>query len=146
MRLYNTMTDSVTSAKHPRGLYFLFFSEMWERFGYYLMIGIFFLYMTDAQKGGLGLDNKQASDIFGTFIALVFLTPFVGGLLADRVLGYRTAIIIGGILMGLGYCGLAIKGDLAFYTSLALIIFGNGFFKPNISTLLGNLYSEEKYR
>jgi len=134
------------SKKHPPALPYLFFSEMWERFGYYLMIGIFFLYMTDTQKGGMAIDRKEASDLFGTFIALVFLTPFVGGLLADRVLGYRLSITIGGILMGLGYCGLALPGMNAFYISLLLIIVGNGFFKPNISTLLGNIYNREEYK
>jgi proton-dependent oligopeptide transporter, POT family len=132
--------------KHPSALPFLFFSEMWERFGYYLMLGIFFLYMTDAEKGGLGMDKKEASDIFGSFIALVFLTPFIGGLLADRVLGYRVSVIIGGLLMGLGYMGLSLPGMTAFYTSLLLIIVGNGFFKPNISTLLGNLYSAPEFK
>ena len=131
---------------HPKALPYLFFTEMWERFGYYLMLGIFFLYMTDTQKGGMGIDRKEASDIFGTFIALVFLTPFIGGLLADRVLGYRVSITIGGILMGLGYCGLALPGMTAFYTSLLLIIVGNGFFKPNISTLLGNIYNREEFK
>lgn len=131
---------------HPKALPYLFFSEMWERFGYYLMLGLFFLYMTDTEKGGMGIDRKEASDIFGTFIALVFLTPFIGGLLADRVLGYRVSITIGGILMGLGYCGLAIPGMPAFYTSLLLIIVGNGFFKPNISTLLGNIYNREEFK
>lgn len=134
------------SKKHPAALPFLFLSEMWERFGYYLMIGIFFLYMTDTKSGGLGFERKEASDIFGTFIALVFLTPFIGGLLADRVLGYRTSITIGGILMGLGYCGLALPGMNYFYISLLLIIIGNGFFKPNISTLLGNLYNTPEYK
>lgn len=132
--------------KHPQGLPYLFFTEMWERFGYYLMIGIFFLYMTDTEKGGLGLDKKEAADIFGTFIALVFLTPFLGGLLADRVLGYRKAINLGGAMMGLGYMALAIPQTWAFYVAMTLIIFGNGFFKPNISTLLGNLYNEEAYK
>ncbi|MFT3885129.1 MAG: peptide MFS transporter [Flavobacteriales bacterium] len=133
--------------KHPRALPFLFLTEMWERFGYYLMIGIFQLYLMDpASTGGLALDRKEAADIYGTFIALVFLTPFIGGLLADRVLGYRKAIFIGGTLMGLGYLGLALPGMAAFYASLALIIIGNGFFKPNISTLLGNLYSDDRYR
>jgi POT family proton-dependent oligopeptide transporter len=136
---------SAPASKHPKGLYFLFLAEMWERFGYYLMIGIFFLYMTDTQSGGMGLPNDQGSDIYGTFIALVFLTPFIGGLLADRLLGYRLSITIGGVLMGLGYCGLAIPGDTFFFLSLALIIIGNGFFKANISTLLGNLYSEPQY-
>lgn len=113
--------------KHPKALPYLFLSEMWERFGFYLMLGIFFLYMTDTQRGGMAMDRKEASDIFGTFIALVYLTPFVGGLIADRVLGYRISITLGGILMGIGYCGLAIPGMTAFYISLLLIIVGNGF-------------------
>ncbi len=132
--------------KHPKALPYLFLSEMWERFGFYLMLGIFFLYMTDSEKGGMALDKKEASDIFGTFIALVYLTPFIGGLLADRILGYRWSITIGGILMGIGYCGLALPGMPAFYISLLTICIGNGFFKPNISTILGNVYNDEKYK
>ncbi|MEX1190198.1 MAG: peptide MFS transporter [Bacteroidia bacterium] len=133
--------------KHPKALPFLFFTEMWERFGFYLMIGIFQLYMTaPLDEGGLGFDRKNAADIYGTFIAFVFLTPFLGGMLADRVLGYGRSIYLGGILMGLGYCGLALEGMTSFYISLSLIILGNGFFKPNISTLLGNLYSEDQFK
>lgn len=132
--------------KHPKGLYYLFFTEMWERFGYYLLIGIFVLYMTDVDKGGLAIGDKNADDIFGTFIALVYLTPFLGGFLADRVLGYVKAIYIGGTLMGLGYLGLALPGMTAFYLSLACIMVGNGLFKPSISTLLGNLYSDDEYK
>ena len=132
--------------KHPKALPFLFLSEMWERFGFYLMLGIFFLYMNDSEKGGMGFERKEASDVFGTFIALVYLTPFIGGLLADRIMGYRLSITIGGILMGCGYCGLALPGLPAFYISLLLIIIGNGFFKPNISTILGNVYNDEKYK
>lgn len=132
--------------KHPKALPYLFLSEMWERFGFYLMLGIFFLYMTDTQKGGMALDRKEASDIFGTFIALVYLTPFVGGLLADRVLGYKWSITLGGILMGLGYAGLSLPGMTAFYVSLLLVIIGNGFFKPNISTILGNVYNDAQYK
>jgi POT family proton-dependent oligopeptide transporter len=134
------------TAKHPKGLYVLFFTEMWERFGFYLLLGIFFLYMTDpTANGGMGFTGKNASDIFGTYLALVYLTPFIGGLLADRMLGYRTSITIGGALMGLGYCGLAVPGETPFYISLLLIIIGNGFFKPNISTLVGNLYNSPEY-
>ena len=132
--------------KHPKGLPYLFLTEMWERFGYYLMIGIFVLYMTDFEKGGLNFDREQAADIFGTFIALNYLTPFIGGLLADRLLGYRRSIILGGSLMGLGYLCLAISGMGAFYTAMVLIILGNGFFKPNITTILGSLYSEGSYK
>lgn len=133
--------------KHPKGLPYLFFTEMWERFGYYLILGIFVLYMIDSEKGGLAFDDKNADDIFGTFIALTYLTPFLGGFLADRVLGYIKAIYIGGALMGLGYLGIGLFKELPlFYTSLALIIVGNGFFKPSISTLLGNLYNDEPYK
>ncbi|HVB03813.1 MAG TPA: peptide MFS transporter [Chitinophagaceae bacterium] len=139
------MDQSVTGRKgHPRSLYILFFTEMWERFGYYLMAGIFLLYLIDPKShGGKGFDTGKAADLWGSFIALVFFTPFIGGLLADRVLGYRRAVIIGGILLALGYYGLAIPGNTAMYISLLLIIIGNGFFKPNISTILGNIYNRE---
>jgi POT family proton-dependent oligopeptide transporter len=137
---------SAGTAKHPRGLYFLFFTEMWERFGYYLMLGIFVLYMTDVDKGGLALNDSNADDIFGTFIALTYLTPFLGGFLADRLLGYVKAVYIGGTLMGLGYLGIALPGMWSFYTSIGLVIVGNGFFKPSISTLLGNLYNTPEYQ
>lgn len=132
--------------KHPVALPFLFLSEMWERFGFYLILGIFQLYLTDTARGGWGMDRATAADIFGTFIAFVYLTPFLGGLIADRKLGYSKSIIIGGILMGIGYIGLAVHNLTIFYLSLALICIGNGFFKPNISTLLGNVYNDDKYR
>jgi POT family proton-dependent oligopeptide transporter len=119
---------------------------MWERFGYYLMLGIFVLYMTDVDKGGLAINDRNADDIFGTFIALTYLTPFLGGFLADRLLGYIRAVYLGGALMGLGYLGIALPGMVSFYVSITLIIVGNGFFKPSISTLLGNLYNTEEYK
>lgn len=132
---------------HPWALYVCFFTEMWERFGYYLMIAIFLLYLVDpVSNGGKGFDTKHAADLVGSFIALVYLTPFIGGLLADRYLGYRKSIIIGGVLLAVGYVGLALPGMTAMYSSLALIIIGNGFFKPNISTVLGNIYNREDLR
>lgn len=132
---------------HPKALPYLFFSEMWERFGYYLMIGIFTFYLKDEfQKGGFEMSEAEASDLYGTFIAFVFLTPFLGGLLADRVLGYRKAITFGGLMMGVGYCLMAVHDKTFLYTGMFLIILGNGFFKPNISTLLGNLYNSEEYK
>jgi len=140
------MASQHKQRNHPKGLPFLFFTEMWERFGYYLMLGIFVLYMIDVDKGGLGFPDANADDIFGTFIAFTYLTPFLGGFLADRKLGYINSVYLGGTLMGLGYLGLAVPGLASFYTSVALIIIGNGFFKPSISTLLGNLYSEEPYK
>ena len=133
-----------TTNKHPKALPFLFFSEMWERFGYYLMIGIFLLYLKNVEHG-FAMTNSEASDLYGTFIALVFLTPFIGGLLADRYFGYRRSIIAGGIMMGAGYCLMAVHSLPMLYLSMTLVIVGNGFFKPNISTLLGNLYSTPEY-
>lgn len=145
-RIPGDISDRGTAKKNPKGLPFLFFTEMWERFGYYLMLGIFVLYMIDVKKGGLSIPDRMADDIFGTFIAFTYLTPFLGGFLADRKLGYIKSVYIGGVLMGLGYLGLAIPGLTFFYISVALIVIGNGFFKPSISTLLGNLYSDPRFR
>ncbi len=129
---------------HPRSLWILFGTEMWERFGYYLMVGIFFLYLVDPiAHGGKGFTNKMAADLVGSFIALVYLTPFIGGLIADRYLGYRRSIILGAALLSAGYYTLALPGDTALYVALLMIIVGNGFFKPNISTLLGNIYNRK---
>jgi POT family proton-dependent oligopeptide transporter len=130
--------------KHPKALPFLFFSEMWERFGYYLMIGIFTLYLKDV-KQGYSMTEAESADLYGTFIALVFLTPFIGGLLADRYLGYRKSIIMGGLMMGLGYCLMSVHNITMLYISMTMVIVGNGFFKPNISTLLGNVYTTPQY-
>jgi proton-dependent oligopeptide transporter, POT family len=131
--------------KHPKALPFLFFSEMWERFGYYLMIGIFTLYLKDSVDG-FNMDEKESASLYGTFIALVFFTPFLGGLIADRYLGYRKSIIFGGLLMAVGYCTMGIHNETVLYISMALVIVGNGFFKPNISTLLGNVYSTPEHK
>ena len=102
--------------KHPKALPFLFFSEMWERFGYYLMIGIFTLYLKDV-KQGYAMTEAESADLYGTFIALVFLTPFLGGLLADRYLGYRRSIIMGGLMMGIGYCLMSVHNLAMLYIS-----------------------------
>jgi POT family proton-dependent oligopeptide transporter len=138
------MSEIIKQSKHPKALPYLFFSEMWERFGYYLMIGIFLLYLKNVEQG-FAMTNTEASDLYGTFIALVFLTPFIGGLLADRYFGYRRSIIAGGLMMGIGYCLMAVHSLPMLYLSMTLVILGNGFFKPNISTLLGNLYSTPQY-
>ena len=130
---------------HPKALPYLFLSEMWERFGYYLMIGIFTLYLKDVEAG-FAMTEKEASDLYGTFIALVFLTPFVGGLVADRYLGYRKSIVIGGLMMGAGYFMMGIHDIVMLYIAMTLVIVGNGFFKPNISTLLGNFYNDDQYK
>ena len=132
---------------HPKGLWYMFGTEMWERFGYYLMLGIFSLYMIDGwNNGGMGFSVGTKSDIYGTYLGLVYLTPFIGGLLADRLLGYRNSIILGGLMMASGYFLLSVHSTTSFYIALLLIILGNGFFKPNISTLVGSLYSEESLK
>ncbi|MCR6721709.1 MAG: oligopeptide:H+ symporter [Chitinophagaceae bacterium] len=131
-------------SKHPKALPFLFLSEMWERFGYYLMIGIFTLYLKDV-KAGYAMTEAESADLYGTFIALVFLTPFIGGLIADRYLGYSKSIIMGGLMMGAGYCLMSVHNIAALYSAMTLVIIGNGFFKPNISTLLGNVYNTPQH-
>ena len=141
-----SQTKDVSKGQHPKALYVLFFTEMWERFGYYLMVGILFLYLIDDKTGGKGLSEEAGASIVGSFIALVYLTPFIGGLLADRYLGYIKSIFLGGSLMAAGYLTLALPGDTAMYIALALVIIGNGFFKPNISTVLGNIYNREELR
>ena len=135
--------NSAPKAKHPRGLYELFMTEMWERFAYYLLAGILFLYLIDNHTGGKGLTEKNAADITGTFLALIWLPMFIGGMIADRYFGYIRSVFIGGSFLAAGYFGLIFPGDTAMYISLGLIVVGNGFFKPNISTLLGNIYNRE---
>jgi POT family proton-dependent oligopeptide transporter len=130
-------------AKHPRGLYVLFMTEMWERFAYYLLAGILLLYLLDSKTGGKGMPEHAAADITGTFLALIWLPMFIGGMIADRYFGYIRSVFIGGGFLAAGYFGLILPGDTAMYISLGLIVVGNGFFKPNISTLLGNIYNRE---
>lgn len=145
MHKYSVDTKAAPKG-HPKALYVLFFTEMWERFAYYLMVGILFLYLIDDKTGGKGLSEQSGASIVGSFIALVYLTPFIGGLIADRYLGYIKSIFLGGSLMAAGYLGLWMPGDTALFVSLALIIIGNGFFKPNISTVLGNIYNREELK
>jgi len=131
---------------HPRGLKALFFTEMWERLGFYLMLGILFLYIIDTERGGLGFTTAVAGEIYGTYMAFVYFTPFVGGMIADRILGYRRSVLIGGLLLAAGYFSLGIRSMPTFYAGLALLCFGNGFFKPNISAMVGNLYAPDDPR
>ncbi len=130
--------------EHPRGLYLLFFAEMWERFSYYGMRGILTLYLSKtALEGGLGFPKADATVIYGWFTGLVYLTPIIGGWIADTYIGQRRAILIGGVLMMLGQFSLASgMGPSSAYLGFALLIIGNGFFKPNISTIVGQLYPQ----
>ncbi len=127
---------------HPKGLFYLFFAEMWERFSFYGMRALLVLYMTDVLFNGLPNGEELSFVVYAAYGALVYATPFVGGMIADKLLGYRKAIMLGGTLMALGHFVLAIESTYAFYIALALIIVGNGFFKPNISSFVGTLYQE----
>ncbi|MBN1827368.1 MAG: peptide MFS transporter [Candidatus Eisenbacteria bacterium] len=127
---------------HPRGLFVLFFAELWERFSFYGMRALLVLYMTKA----LLYADELANGTYGAYIGFVYATPLIGGMLADRFLGYRRAILIGGILMSFGHFAMAIEHPVFFFGAMALIIAGNGFFKPNISTLVGRLYDRDDPR
>ena len=139
---------------HPRALFILFFAEMWERFSYYGMRTLLILYMVKvlfAEMGSADADST-ALGIYGSYTAMVYLFPVIGGIIADKILGFRKAIIFGGILMMAGHFALALEGMYfagnmqLFFLSLAFIIIGNGFFKPNISSLLGNYYGADDSR
>ncbi len=129
---------------HPKGLYLLFFTEMWERFSYYGMRGILMLYMTKLwMENGLNIPKDSASLIYGFFTGFVYFTPIIGGWIADRFIGQRKAITIGGITMFVGQMVLfAMNTHLGLAIGLLLLIIGNGFFKPNISTMVGQLYRD----
>lgn len=135
----SAIAEQKTLFGHPTGLYTLFFAEMWERFSYYGMRALLLLYML---KGFLGYGDKDANAVYGAYTALVYMTPFFGGMIADKLLGARASVIIGGLLMAAGHLLMTLEQDLPFFTALGLLIAGNGFFKPNISTIVGSLYPE----
>ncbi len=129
--------------RHPRGLTTLFFTEMWERFSYYGMRALLLLFMVDAvQKGGLGLTDKTAAAIYGLYTAGVYLAALPGGWIADRLIGARRAVWLGGSIIALGHFTLAMPKAETFYLGLVLIVIGTGLLKPNISALVGQLYPE----
>src|SRR4051795_7874556 len=123
---------------HPRGLYVLFFTELWERYSFYSMMAILTLYMDEA----LHFDTARIGAVYGGYIGGVYLMPLAGGLLADRVLGFYRAVVIGGVIMMLGHLVLAVESLPFFYTALVLLACGSGLLKPNVSTIVGNLYRD----
>ncbi|MFT2007707.1 peptide MFS transporter [Pontibacter sp. 13R65] len=136
-------TSLESDNRHPSALYMLFFTEMWERFSYYGMRALLTLYLiSEISKGGLGWTSAEAGQLYGIYTGLVYVTPLIGGYLADRYLGFRSAVIIGGLLMAIGHGALAIESMPFFYSGLGLLIIGNGLFKPNISSMVGQLYPE----
>jgi proton-dependent oligopeptide transporter, POT family len=124
----------------------LFFTELWERFAYYGMRALLILYLIDTTTGGLGWSREDASQLYGWYNGLAFLTPVAGGWLADRFLGTNRSLAIGGALISLGHFTLAAGSEWSFYTGLILIILGTGFFKPNVYTMVGQLYSPNDVR
>ncbi|GAA4138325.1 peptide MFS transporter [Sphingobacterium kyonggiense] len=128
---------------HPASLFVLFFTEMWERFSYYGMRALLTVFLiTELAKGGWGWDNEKAMNLYAWYTGLVYLTPLIGGMIADKLTGYRKAILIGALIMTLGHASMAfehISGNF-FYIGLVLMILGNGMFKPNISSMVGQLY------
>lgn len=135
MKTFSATTDIFG---HPRGLLYLFFAELWERFSFYGMRALLVLYMTKH----LLFSDEMSFGIYAAYMSLVYVTPLLGGMLADKILGFRKAIILGGILMTLGHFLLTFEHPIFFYSSLAFIIVGNGFFKPNISSFVGKLYKD----
>ncbi|MDO5509929.1 MAG: peptide MFS transporter [Weeksellaceae bacterium] len=128
---------------HPRALFALFMVELWERFSYYGMRTILILYLTsELVKGGFGYDDGKAYGIYGAYGALVYLTPILGGWFADKMMGFRKAILWGALLMAAGQFTLFLNNEVTFYIGLALLVIGNGFFKPNISSMIGKFYPE----
>jgi len=132
---------------HPRGLSTLFFTEMWERFSYYGMRALLILFMTaSVATGGLGFDTAKAGAIYGTYVALAYLTSLPGGWIADRFLGQRRSTLYGGVVIMLGHMSLAIPSRVTFYLGLLLVVTGTGLLKPNVSTMVGELYGRDDER
>ncbi|MEO8025360.1 MAG: oligopeptide:H+ symporter [Bryobacteraceae bacterium] len=140
-------TSDTSFFGHPRGLATLFFVEMWERFSYYGMRALLILYMTaSAANGGLGFDLATAGAVYGLYTSSVYLLSLPGGWVADRILGQRRAVFLGGILIILGQLCLGIYGIPSFYFGLLLLVLGTGLLKPNVSTIVGQLYAMEDRR
>ncbi len=133
----------ITEKGHPPALFILFFTEMWERFSYYGMRALLVLFLTSTLlDGGWGWDRKDALQLYGIYTGLVFLTPIIGGFIADKFLGYRKSVIIGALIMTIGHASMAFETPAFFYIGLTLLIIGNGLFKPNISSIVGQLYTK----
>ncbi|NJN77666.1 MAG: peptide MFS transporter [Saprospiraceae bacterium] len=128
---------------HPSGLFVLFFTEMWERFSYYGMRALLVIFLIGEMTGdnpGWGWERSAALSLLGTYALCVYLTPILGGYIADKIIGYRNAVVIGALLMTLGHASMAIETPLFLYIGIALLIFGNGFFKPNMTSIISKMY------
>jgi POT family proton-dependent oligopeptide transporter len=126
---------------HPKGLYVLFATEMWERFSFYSMLALFTLYMRNPEEG-FGWTAERATGLYANYLMFVYASPLVGGIIADRKLGYRKAVMLGGLFFMAGHGLLSFRSLPAVYAALTCLVIGNGLFKPNVSTMVGNLYPE----
>ncbi|MDP4283924.1 MAG: peptide MFS transporter [Bacteroidota bacterium] len=138
------MQNTIEHKGHPPALFILFFTEMWERFSYYGMRALLVLFLvTSLTGGGWGWDRKDALELYAVYTGLVYLTPIIGGWIADKFMGYRKAVILGALIMTLGHACMAMETHVFFYAGLTFLIIGNGLFKPNISSIVGQLYSNK---
>src|SRR5215212_10376234 len=136
------MNGTATLERHPRGLYILFGTEMWERFSFYTVNAMLSLYLRDNVQG-FNFTNAHSASVVSTYNMFVYFTPLLGGLLADLLLGFRKAIMIGAVFFIAGHALLAVPNSLTIvYAALACLVLGNGLFKPNVSSMVGNLYRE----
>jgi POT family proton-dependent oligopeptide transporter len=131
---------------HPKGLFYLFFAELWERFSFYGMRALLTLYMVEEIFKSLSNRDYATAAVYASYGSLVYASTVIGGQISDKILGMRSSIFLGGILMAIGHFVLAVENDIAFFLALAFIIVGNGFFKPNISTFVGALYKDGDVR
>lgn len=139
--LSNPALINADDERHPKGLYVLFATEMWERFSFYSMLAMFTLYLQDADEG-FGWTSARATELYANYLMFVYASPLIGGWAADRKLGYRRAVMIGGLFFIAGHLLLSFRSLPVVYAALTCLVIGNGFFKPNVSTMVGNLYPE----
>lgn len=138
-----SITNQKTILDHPVGLFILFFTEMWERFSYYGMRAILVLFLTSAMiDGGWAWSRAEALSLYGTYTSLVYLTPILGGFIADKYMGYRNAVALGALIMTLGHASMAVETPMFLYIGIGCLIIGNGFFKPNITSIISNIYED----
>ena len=136
------LSHAPSQDRHPRGLYVLFATEMWERFSFYTMLAMFTLYLRDTTGQGFGWTGDQATSLYANYLMFVYASPFIGGWLADRKLGYRRSVMLGGLFFIAGHLLLSIRSIPVVYAALTCLVVGNGLFKPNVSAMVGNLYPE----
>ena len=141
--IQNLFKDKVMG--HPAGLFVLFFTEMWERFSFYGMRVLLVNFLTMAAIGynpGWEWTAANAGALFGTYAGLLYLTPILGGIIADKLTGYRWAVVIGALIMTLGHASMALETEASLYVGLALLVIGTGFFKPNITSIISEMYKK----